>query len=311
MNSQNITPNFYTKILDISDSEHTLEMFFVYRDKSIKKAKLSNNISEKLAENFLATLQININEDTQYIPIEKLDDTLIENEYLYFNGSNIHENIQHLFSGIDSIVECADTLENDIFGLFFRISSADGHILLYQQCYAMSFIKKGSITSLLVQGGVFKEINANILNISYRVDFLIDENFFLIFNLKPLENQYGYKDIIEQQAQDILNVISAINFIENLEIISDNLTVANAKKIKNCSDDILQMCENQIGVVRNFIENHCELKKYLKFDSNNKIQLKNKKSANMLVNFLTDSYLYSNLTNIEFESRSKKKLSQG
>lgn len=311
MNSQNITPNFYTKILDISDSEHTLEMFFVYRDKSIKKAKLSNNISEKLAENFLATLQININEDTQYIPIEKLDDTLIENEYLYFNGSNIHENIQHLFSGIDSIVECADTLENDIFGLFFRISSADGHILLYQQCYAMSFIKKDSITSLLVQGGVFKEINANILNISYRVDFLIDENFFLIFNLKPLENQYGYKDIIEQQAQDILNAISAINFIENLEIISDNLTVANAKKIKNCSDDILQMCENQIGVVRNFIENHCELKKYLKFDSNNKIQLKNKKSANMLINFLTDSYLYSNLTNIEFESRSKKKLSQG
>lgn len=30
MNSQNITPNFYTKILDISDSEHTFEMFFVY-----------------------------------------------------------------------------------------------------------------------------------------------------------------------------------------------------------------------------------------------------------------------------------------
>lgn len=311
MNSQNITPNFYTKILDISDSEHTFEMFFVYRDKSIKKAKLSNDISNKLAENFLATLQININEDTQYIPIEKLDDTLIENEYLYFNGSNIHENIQHLFNGVDTIVECADTLENDIFGLFFRISSADEYILLYQQCYAMSFVKKDSITSLFTQDGVFKEIDANILNISYRVDFLIDENFFLIFNLKPLENQYGYKEIIEQQAQDILNAISAINFIENLEIIGDNLTVANAKKIKNCSDDILQMCENQIGVVKNFIENHCELKKYLKFDSNNKIQLKNKKSANMLINFLTDSYLYSNLTNIEFESRSKKKLSQG
>lgn len=254
---------------------------------------------------------MNINEDTKYMPIEELDDTLIENEYLYFNSNNINEDIRHLFNGAGSINEYADTLENDIFGLFFRISSVDNYILLYQQCYPMSFVKKDSITSLFIQGGVFKEINANILNISYRVDFLIDESFFLILNLKPLENQYGYREIIEQQAQDILNAISAINFIGNLEIISDNLTVANAKKIKNCSDDILQMYENQIEVVRSFIENHCELKKYLKVDSNNKIQLKNKKSANMLISFLTDSYLYSNLTNIEFESRSKKKLSQG
>ncbi len=309
MNLQNITPNFCTKIADISNTKHALEMFFVYRDRSIKKAKLHNDVSEKLAEKFLSTLQININEDTQYKPITELDDTLVENEYLYFNSSNIHDNIQHLFRGIDSIDKCAETLENDIFGLFFRISSADDYVLLYQQCYAMSFVKKDSITSLFAQGGVLKEINANILNISYRVDFLIDEDFFLILNLKPLENQYGYKEIIEQEAKDVLNAISAINFIENLEIISDNLTTASAKKIKNCSDDILQMCENEIGVVRNFIENHCELKKYLKFDSNNKIQLKNKKSANTLINFLTDSYLYSNLTNIEFESRSKRKLS--
>lgn len=68
------------------------------------------------------------------------------------------------------------------------------------------------------------------------------------------------------------------------------------------------MCENHIDVVRNFIENHCELKEYLKFNTNNKIQIKDKKSARVLINFLTDSYLYSNLTKTEFESKSKRKL---
>lgn len=309
MNPQNVTPNFYTKIKNISSVEHTLEMFFVSRDKSIKKAQLDNHISDKLARNFLITLLMNVNEDTKYRPIEELDDALVENEYLYFNGNNIHKNIQHLFDGVDSIIEYANTLENDIFGLFFKISSVDKHILLYQQCYAISFIKRDSKASLFVKDGVFTEINENILNVSYRVDFLIDENFFLIFNLKPLENQYGYKEIIEQEAQDILNTISAIDFIENLEVISDNLTLSNAKKIRKCSSDILQMCENSIDVVRNFIENHCELKEYLKFNANNKIQfIKGKKSTKALINFLTDSYLYSNLTKTEFESKSKRRL---
>lgn len=232
MDLQVTTIDFYNKIQDISNTEHNLEMFFVFRDKSIKKVRLDNNISEKLAKNFFKTLLLNINEYTKYKPIKELDDTLVENEYLFFDSNNIYENIEHLFNGVDSVVEYVNELEGDIFGLFFRISSVDKHILLYQQCYAMSFIKRDSMASLFVKDGVFTEIYENILNISYRVDFLLDENFFLIFNLKPLENQYGYKEIIEQEAQGILNVISAINFIENLEVISDNLTLSNAKKIR-------------------------------------------------------------------------------
>lgn len=109
------------------------------------------------------------------------DDTSVENEYLYFDGNNIYENIEHLCNRVDSIMECVNKLEGDIFGLFFKISSVDKHILLYQQCYSMSFIKRNNIASLFVRDGVFAEINENILNISYRVDFLLDENFFSYF----------------------------------------------------------------------------------------------------------------------------------
>lgn len=134
MRQQNVTPDFYNKILDISNVEHTLEMFFVFRDNSIKKVRLDNNISEKLATNFLKTLLLNINEYTKYRSIKELDDTLIENEYLYFDSNNIYENIEHLFNGVDFVVEYVNKLESDIFGLFFKICSVDKHILLYQQC---------------------------------------------------------------------------------------------------------------------------------------------------------------------------------
>lgn len=99
-----------------------------------------------------------------------------------------------------------------------------------------------------------------------------------------------------------------MNFIENVAIIRDSLK-ENAKKIKNIDNKILQMCENQIDEVKNFIENHCELKEHLKFNASNQIQfIKGKKSAKVLINFLTDSYLYSNLTETEFESKSKRRL---
>ena len=315
MRQQNVTPDFYNKILDISNVEHTLEMFFVFKDKSIKRAMLHNDASKNLANSFLDILKSDINEDTEYKPIENLDETSATNEYLYFNSGNIYEDIQHLFEGVDNVDSCVDGLTNDIFGLFFRISSTDKYILLYQQCYSMSFLKKSKFMSLFSiptqdnGRAVFKEVNMDILNISYKVDFLIDENFFLIFNLKLLESRYGYKEIIEQQAQNILNAISAMNFIENLDMIRDGLN-ENAKKIKNIDDKILQMCENQIDEVKNFIENHFELRKYLKFNENNQIMITNKASRDRLIKFLTHNYLHSNLTNEEFDSKSKKKLTR-
>lgn len=313
MDLQVTTIDFYNKIQNISNAEHNLEMFFVFKDKSIKRAMLHNDASENLANNFLNILKSNINENTEYKSIENIDENSATNEYLYFNSSNIYDDIQHLFAGVDNIKSCVNDLTNDIFGLFFRISSADKYILLYQQCYPMSFLKKSKFMSLFpIQGNgnaIFKEVNKDILNISYKIDFLIDENFFLVFNLKLLESRYGYKEIIEQQAQNILNIISAMNFIENVDIIKDSLK-ENAKNIKNIDNKILQMCENQIDEVKNFIENHFELKKYLKFNENNQIVITNKDSKDRLIKFLTHNYLHSNLTNEEFDSKSKKKLTR-
>ena len=141
---------FYSTIGSIDIQDSVLEMFFVFKNASIKKVRLHNEASEGLLKEFLSVLKKKINEDTTYKPIEELDDTNIENEYLYFNNNNLYEKLSYLLCDLDSEdIIYADDIEENILGLFFRIKFNDDYILLYQQCYPMSFTKKAIFFSLL------------------------------------------------------------------------------------------------------------------------------------------------------------------
>lgn len=311
MSQKPIQPDFYQKIQNISRQDYTLEMFFVMKDKSIKRAKLHNFTSEKLAKNFLKILQDTINEDTEYRAIQELDDNSRENEYLYFENAIIYENIKYLLDYWNGKKEIkpANSLEKDIFGLFFKLSSVDDYILFYQQCYPISFVTKASFMSLFTEGegSVFKQIDKDILNIFYKIDFLIDEDFFLVLNFNPLEKQFGYKEVILKEANDVIEIISALNFIENMELIKNNLDSTNAKKIRNTSKKVLEMFENHFDEVKKFIQTHSVLHK-LRFDKNNQIKLNSKKEMKLLIKLLSNDYLHSLLTKENFDSLSKKNI---
>lgn len=298
--------SFYLTISNIGIQDSVLEMFFVLKNTNIKKACLDNEASERLLEEFLNVLKKKINEDTTYKPIEELDDTNVENEYLYFNNDNLYEKLSYLLCDLDSEnITYANNIEENIFGLLFRIKFNDDHILLYQQCYPMSFTKKAIFFSLFSDGATFKEIKQDRINIPYRIDFLINKQFFIILNSSPLEKEYGYKNIIMQKATQI---ISAINFVSNIDFIYNNLDSTNAKKLKNADETIIEMLENNFDEVKKFIENHSELKT-LKFEGS-KINVNSKKDMKLLIKFLSHNYLHSQLTKENFDSSSKKKLKQ-
>ena len=298
--------SFYSTISDINVQNSALEMFFVFKNTSIKKVRLHNEASEGLLKEFLNVLKKKINEDTTYKPIEELDDTNIENEYLYFNNDNLYEKLSYLLCDLDrEDIIYADDIEENILGLFFRIKFNDDYILLYQQCYPMSFTKKDIFFSLFSDGATFKEIKQDRINIPYRIDFLINKQFFIILNSSPLEKEFGYKDVIMQKAKQI---ISAINFVSNIDFIYNNLDSTNAKKLKNADETIIEMLENNFDEVKKFIENHSELKT-LKFEGS-KINVNSKKDMKLLIKFLSHNYLHSQLTKENFDSSSKKKLKQ-
>lgn len=308
MNQQ---PDFYNILESIlGQEENALEMFFIFRDKTIKQAKLSNDTSEMLLEMFLELLQNAINEDTEYKSIDEFDENSRENEYLYFKNDSIYEGVRFLveYSGILDDIDPANALEDNIFGLFFKIGVSDNYILLYQQCYSMSFLGRSKSKSLFVKGGVFEQVNEDILNISPRIDFVIDKDFFLILNQSPLEIQYGYKEAILKEAQNIIDTISTINFVENLNILQENLNPTNAKKLRKTDEKVLRMFENRLEEVKSFVENHIKLRGNVKFNENNKIKITSKKEMKFFIKLLTNDYLHSLLTNEDFDSSSKRKL---
>lgn len=300
-------PNVYEKIqfLKKNHDNLVLEMYFVTKDTTIKKAILENKTSEKLLKNFLEILEKQIDENTIYRDIKDLDETTTENEYFYFENTKIYDKLSHLINFWENKkIEDSKSVEKDIYGLIFKIKTHNDYLLIYQQCYGINILKKNSFFSLFTQGGVFKNIDMDILNISYRVDFLIDKDFFVILNLKPLEKQYGYKEIIAKEASNTIDVIRGMNFISNLKILEDSIK-KNAKKIKNINKDVLRLFETQFDEVKSFIDLHDVLKDVLKFNEDNKMIVNNQKSLNYCLKLLSDDYLKSELTKTNYDSRSK------
>lgn len=119
MNQQ---PDFYNILESIlGQEENVLEMFFIFRDKTIKRAQLSNDTSEMLLEMFLELLQNTINEDTEYKSINEFDENSRENEYLYFKNDNIYEGISFLVEYWKQLnnIDPAKALEDNIFWVTF------------------------------------------------------------------------------------------------------------------------------------------------------------------------------------------------
>lgn len=298
--------NFYENLKDIlEDKTSILEMFFVFKDKSIKKAVLENQIEEKLYKQFCELLTVTINEKTTYKEINELDDISIENEYLYFKNDAIYDKLKYIIEVCNGKIAPVKGLKEDIFALLFKIGSDENYILLYQQCYAMNFLKKGSsYLSLFSEGNVFKEISSNILNIHNRIDFICNKDFFIVLNVSVLEKQYAYEEVILRSARD---VISSINFIENIEILYENLTLRDAKRLKNAkNEDVLVMFNTQFDKIKKFAKNHKELKE-LRFKED-KIELKDKKDIDALIKLLNNNYLHSKLTRTDYISISKRKI---
>lgn len=301
--------DFYKKISTIADSKiSTLTMFFVFKDKSIKQANLKIDISEKLRVQFCKTLKEKINEKTEYKNINELDAAIIENKYLYFENKRIYGELEYLIKTDYNKVEVAKGLEENIFALLFKINfneDSKDYITLYQQFYAINLLKKSRCFSLFQDGDILKEIPNNILTIYNHIDFIYDKDYFIVLNNSVLENKCGYKEVILQKARE---VISNIKFIENIEFLEEDLktNLRNAKKLYKSDETMLKMFDTEFNKVKEFIQNHKTLKR-LQFKEN-KIELKHKKDIEALINLLSDSYLYSKLTNEDYVSNSKDRI---
>lgn len=302
----------------LSDEQRNAKLYATTKgtkDAETKRISISTEISDGLLKLFSDRIsELFLDDDIVYRlkPIEENDDESART-YYYFHGNNTYEklNILKNLKSLDrSFLNFNQTTFADIETFYITISNGENTLTLYKKNYPINVLKRGKTLFFMKDKENIDELKQDVLKIDRSFQFLALDNYIIIVNLSMLENQLGYKDIITQNARDFINVIAALNFLEDVAKLEEMAETARiAKKVNLAKDSpVLKIITSDLDRIKNFIESIDELRKSLKFNADNKLQLNSQVGVEKFLKLLNDAYLRSELTDIRYDSSVKEKI---
>lgn len=299
----------------LEDEETILELYLISPDKEIKFSSISDEASSNLLELFKRNINDNLLDDENEYklkPINEIDDEDAKS-YYYFDNENVYEKIEHFtkFNGDDVENFSFENMNfGDIDTFLIKIGTYVNHIILYKKNYPINVLKRGKTIFFTKSNENIDELKDDILKINGNFQFLVVGEHILILDLKMLETQLGYEDVIIKNAAGALATIGAIDFLDDIGKIEEMAkTKKIAKKINLVKNSpVIDIIKKDQSKVVTFIKNHPELKKSLSFNVAGKLELKTKVSVEKFLKLLHDDYLKSELTDLLYDSLNKDKL---
>lgn len=299
-------------IKNISDSDQkNLKVFVILKSGKVKKLKISTDASDSLLELFVPHLMEDfVSTDTEY-KIKSIDEMNDEsaNTYYYFDTNNMYERLTtfQLFTDTQEVFSFDDAGFRNIEAFFISITAENNRIFLYKKNYPINLLKRGKALHLFNSNENVDEFKEDILRIDRSFQFLAYNGNVLVVNLKVLEQQLGYSDVIIKNAKEILQVISSLDFLADMARLEEMvLTTRIAKKVNRVKNSkVIDVLKADITRVQAFIEKIAELKSSLKFNEHSKLEVNTKVAVEKLLKLLDDAYLKSELTEEWYNSLSK------
>ncbi len=299
----------------LEDEETILELYLITADKDIKFSSISDEASSNLLELFKQNINDNLLDDENEYRLKAIDDANDEDakSYYYFDSDNVYEKIEH-FTNFNSEDVENFSFENMNFGdidtFLIKIGTDENHVILYKKNYPINLLKRGKTIFLTKSNENIDELKDDILKINGNFQFLVLEEHILVLDLKMLETQLGYEDVIIKNAAEALATIGAIDFLDDISKIKEMVTSKKiAKKINLVKNSpVIDIIRTNQSKVVSFINAHPELKKSLKFNEDGKLELKSKISVEKFLKLLHDDYLKSELTELLYDSLNKDTL---
>lgn len=277
----------------------------------IKNLKISTDVSDSLLKLFVPHLMEEfVTTDTEYKikPVDEMNDESA-NTYYFFDTSNMYERLTtfQLFTDTQEVFSFDDASFNDIDVFFISIASDNNKIFLYKKHYPINLLKRGKVLHLFKSNEHIDELKEDILRLDRSFQFLSYDGNVLVANLKMLERQLGYSDIIIKNAKDVLQIISSLDFLADMAKLEEMiLTTRIAKKVNQVKNSkVIDVFKADITRVQSFIEKIAELKSSLKFNDDNKLEVTTKVAVEKLLKLLDDAYLKSELTEEWYNSLNK------
>lgn len=197
---------------------------------------------------------------------------------------------------------------SDIDYFVIRLGSEDNQIVVYRDNFNVNLMKQARGRFYLNKSGTqIDKLENDILRMDSQIDcMLIDDDFYIV-NLKNLDTSKEFATIIRGRANEAIDQIAVLDFVDNVEGLRRHLEdLSFARRLMRAMDNspVTGLPSN---VVLNFVRNHQKLSTLLRIKEG-KIDLATKKSQSAFVSLLNDDFLYSKLTQRDYESSSKDQL---
>ena len=278
------------KLVDINEEDHTeLEKMFIC----------------SVSEMFL------LNDDLSLIPLSSADDR--KNAIYEYDLDDIPQEISYLKHVIESEeFETFDLNSDDLTnleGILVLLGNQDVQLALYKHQYPVTLLKKDNGFNLMKPkgGNRFKKLDADILKINSKFEFVKIDGKYYILDIKALERFFGFHDAVKNVAEKGVENIKSSGLITNYAVLEGRLDdISFARKLVRSANNSPVLGKIPNRQVIGFTKSHPALQGKFKYsDDGRQINLKTKKSQSLFLKLLNDDFLQSELTRLYYDSIAK------
>lgn len=186
-----------------------------------------------------------------------------------------------------------------------RVGTADNHIVIYRNNFNINLMKQAQGRYYLNKSGSqISKIENDILRMDSQIDCMLVDNDFYIVNLKNLDSSKEFATIIRTRANDAVNLIAELPFVDNVDGLREHLEdLPFARRLMRAMDNS-PVVSLPTETILDFVREHSNLKKVLRI-KDDKLDLTTKRAQSAFISLLNDDFLYSKLTQKNYESTSK------
>ena len=186
-----------------------------------------------------------------------------------------------------------------------ELGSEENKVVVYRDNFNVNLLKQAPGRIYLRKSGTqITTVKDDILRMDSQIDCLLLDNDFYIVNLKNLDTSRDFAEIIRKRASVAIDLIANLPFIDSVEGLRARLDeLPFARRLMRAMDNspVTRLPSND---VLDFVRNHDTLRRVLRINGD-KFELSNKRAQNAFISLLNDDYLYSKLTQRDYESSSK------
>ena len=296
----------------LTESSIGFELFFVLKNRDIKKVHLDTTLYQNMQTEFTKKVLDTFNVDVDFTlkSVADLSDEKLESEYFYFDSDTMYDNLRFIIefaSQTDTnLFQLGENKYKDIDAILIKIGTQSNNVILYKHHYPINVLSKKSTINIFKEGDTFKEVIDDVFKIDINFDFLVVDEHIVINKLKTLETKFDYTEVIYAKAFENIEIITALDFVENLDMLKESIKTNKwAKKLNKVQGSpVIEIIRSNQEKVINFIKSHPKLKQ-INFTGNDKLKLDTKVSVERFLKLLDDDYLHSQLTEMLYDTNSK------